>query len=149
MSLDRFFKKGDVVDLSTRKCFDALKKLSTILPLNPRAENDLGCYGVQNPWSVIDGRKVRIHEMVLFLVTYYCRKNCVIFDPTCGKENYQFKPILDVLEALGYRYIAADLEPYGEIQYDVFGGVPLRGSSVDLILYDPPYTPLTLSLIHI
>jgi len=141
VSLDRFFKKGDEVDLSTRKCTDALKKLSSILPLVKQPENDLGYYGVQNPWSVIDGRKVKIHEMVLFLVTYYCRKNCVIFDPTCGKENYQFKPILEVLEALGYRYISADLEPYGDIQHDVLGGVPLRDDSVDIILYDPPYVP--------
>ena len=141
MGLERYLRGKQAHPLAQPKPVEAVKKLSEILPLKARAENELGYYGVQNPWSVINGRDVKIHEMVLFLVTYYCVKGCVIFDPTCGKENYQFREILDVIEYLGYRYISADIEPYGDIVHDVLGGLPLREGSIDLILYDPPYLP--------
>ena len=118
-----------------------LVKLSRILPITKRPESDLGYIGVQNPWSVIDDRKIKVHELMLFLVTYYCRRKCVILYPTCVKENHLFRDILDLIEYLGFRYVSADIKPYGDLVHDVLSGIPLRNESVDLIAYDPPYLP--------
>ena len=119
-----------------------IKNVRTPLPLKYDASSPFGKVGIQNPLTLIDGKTIRVHEVVLGIIMFYKEPPAIILDPTCGKENYQFKPWIEsnILERLGYEYISADIKPYGEIVLDVFN-LPVKEKSVDIIVYDPPYTP--------
>ncbi|RLC83593.1 MAG: hypothetical protein DRJ03_16725 [Chloroflexi bacterium] len=101
-----------------------------------------GEVGVQSPLTVIGGEKIRIHEVALWLVSYYKEPPAVILDPTCGKDNRMFSPWIKsgVLAEMGYTYISGDIKGYGDVALDVFK-LPVRDSSIDVVVYDPPYTP--------
>ena len=117
-----------------------IKKVRTPLPLKYDASSPFGKVGVQNPLTIIDGKTIKVHEVVLGIIMFHKEPPATILDPTCGKENHQFKPWVEngTLERLGYKYIPADIKPYGDIVLDVFS-LPIRDKSVDVIVYDPPY----------
>lgn len=127
--------------MSSLDYFLNINHVKTPSPLKYDGSSPFGRVGVQNPITVIDGKNARVHEVVLGIITFHKSPPATIYDPTCGRENYQFKPWLEngVLEKLGYKYVSGDLKAYGELVNDVFH-VPLRGKSVDVIVYDPPFT---------
>ena len=113
-------------------------------------EGDLGSKGEKTldgrilpPRSVIIGNDIDVSEVVKVLIKYYFPHAKVIYDPTCGEENYQFNDwILQEEYQKKYDYIASDIKrtKWSMFQADVFK-LPLRDNSVDIIVYDPPYLP--------
>lgn len=112
-----------------------------VVPRRLDSANPFGWPGIQLPVSVIYGNNHRIHEVVMGILLYHKPPPARILDPTCGEENYQFRPWLEngTLERLGYEYVSMDIQPVGEIRYDIFCGLPLRGNYFDVAIYDPPY----------
>lgn len=95
--------------------------------------------GIIPPLSCIVGNDVPISRLVKTLIKYYFSKARVIYDPTCGDENYMFR---DWIFDSKYDYISSDVKrtKYTMFQADVFF-MPLRDCSCDVIVYDPPYVP--------
>lgn len=119
------------------------KEVRIPLPLKYNSSTPFGKVGVQSPLTVIDGKDIRVHEVVLSIIMFHKEPPAVILDPTCGKENHQFRPWIEqgILDKLGYEYIPCDIKPYGEIVLDVLSSLPFRDESADIIVYDPPFTP--------
>jgi len=119
-----------------------ISEIAFLSPETPLSSSPFGKKGVQAPYSVIYGNNIKIHQVILGIILYHKPPPAVIYDPTCGKENYQFKPWLEkgTLKKLGYTFISADIKPYGDVRCSYFR-TPLRDKSVDIIVYDPPYLP--------
>jgi len=99
--------------------------------------------GILPPRSCIIGNDNPVSDVVRVLIRFYFPKAHVIYDPTCGDENYQFSSwIYQKAYQKRYVYIASDIKRSKFTQFlaDVFH-IPLRDESVDVIVYDPPYVP--------
>ena len=109
------------------------------------AKRDLGIgvHGHYIPCSIVDGRRVKIHEFMAFMLHYYCPRNrvCRVLDPTCGKENHQFSRLKPYMAENGIEYVDGDIRPYGSYQGSVFK-LPFRDGCFDVVVYDPPYLVL-------
>jgi len=103
------------------------------------------------PLSSIIGVNIQIHQVVDCLIRYYFPKCKSIWDPTCGVENHQFK---DYLVNKGGEwfyhgriyYFATDVKrtKWNKMMIDLLKPpYPLRDNSFDIIVYDPPYVPLS------
>lgn len=114
-----------------------------VVPYRYDMRNPFGRIGVQPPLTVIDGKNIRVHEVIMGIILFHKEPPATILDPTCGEENYMFSPWLrdGTLQRLGYKYIAMDKKPVGMIQYDLFDGLPIIDDNIDIIVYDPPYLP--------
>ena len=85
----------------------------------------------------------KVNDMVEELVMFYLPEGGLVFDPTCGIKNRQFKWIENSrLDGVKYEYLPGDIQESNlqEIQASVTH-IPLKYRSVDLTLYDPPYVP--------
>ena len=92
-------------------------------------------------YSVYNNYKV--NDLVEELVMFYLPEGGLIFDPTCGIKNRQFKWVQNSrLDNIKYDYLPGDLQSTKtqKIQASVTH-IPLKYRSVDLTLYDPPYLP--------
>ena len=91
------------------------------------------------PRSCIVGNDTKIDEVIETLVRFYFPKASRIWDPTCGEENYQFARWIKNSK---YHYFSNDIKrtKWSMFLNDVFLS-GLRDSSVDVIVYDPPYLP--------
>ena len=103
------------------------------------------------PLSVISGIKIQIHEVIDCLVRYYFPKCKSIWDPTCGTENHQFKDYLVEINGDWYYhgkifYFPTDVRKtkWSKMLVDLFRPpYPFRDEVFDLIVYDPPFIPMT------
>ena len=85
----------------------------------------------------------KVNDMVEELVMFYLPEGGLVFDPTCGIKNRQFKWIQNSrLDGVKYEYLPGDIQESNlqKIQASV-RHIPLKYRSVDLTLYDPPYLP--------
>ncbi|RLC73724.1 MAG: hypothetical protein DRI26_00100 [Chloroflexi bacterium] len=110
-------------------------------------KGDLGSRGERTldgqiipPVSCIVGNDIQIHEVIQTLLKFYFPRAKVIYDPTCGDENYQFAPWIG--SDNHYQYIASDIRRtrWTHFLADIMH-LPLRDESVDVIVYDPPFVP--------
>ena len=89
----------------------------------------------------------RINDLVEELVMFYLPEGGIVFDPTCGIKNRQFKWIQNSrLDGVKYDYLPGDIQKTNlqEVQASVTH-IPLKYRSVDLTLYDPPFLPRACS----
>ena len=85
----------------------------------------------------------KVNDVVEEMVMFYLPEGGLIFDPTCGIKNRQFKWIQNSrLDGVKYEYLPGDIQESNlqKIQASVTH-IPLKYRSVDLTLYDPPYLP--------
>ncbi|MEM2857033.1 MAG: hypothetical protein QW416_08035 [Candidatus Nitrosocaldaceae archaeon] len=91
-----------------------------------------------------------VDNVIKDLLTFYYSDGAVIYDPTCGTDNYQFSWLkqesLDTVLGLEkqYRYIKSDIKPEAnpDFVYDLLSDEPIPlQEQVDCIFYDPPFTP--------
>lgn len=106
------------------------------------AKRDL-CIGKRDryvPCDVLDGLTLRNEHVMGFFLYYYCplSRPCRVLDPTCGRENYQFKSLKPRMLSEGVEYFDGDIMPWGSFQADVFH-LPFRNNFFDIVVYDPPY----------
>jgi len=109
------------------------------------------------PFSTIYGHKVKIWELLRNLIEFHFPDAKVIWDPTCGKDNYQFKEYLKRTEdgwiyAGRYKYYASDLlktpwncDKESCLRVDVLNPPWDLPFEPDLVVYDPPYIPFKVS----
>ncbi len=92
------------------------------------------------PCDVLDMRALRLHHVIAFFLHYYCprRPPCRVLDPTRGRENHQFKKLVDIMPSEGIEYVDGDIKPYGSYQASVFN-LPFRDNVFHIVVYDPPY----------
>jgi hypothetical protein len=89
----------------------------------------------------------KIDDTVRSLIEFFLPKGGVIYDPTCGKENRQFRPWIHQsrLDGVVYEYISSDKEPYGDFVFDLFEipqkKIPLEDKKAHITVYDVPFTP--------
>ena len=89
----------------------------------------------------------KVNDMVEELVMLYLPEGGLVFDPTCGIKNRQFKWIQNSrLDGVKYDYLPGDIQKTNlqEVQASVTH-IPLKYRSVDLTLYDPPFLPRACS----
>lgn len=105
------------------------------------------------PLSAIYGNKVRICDLLRNLIEFHFPQIQIIWDPTCGRDNYQFAPFLKKTEngwiyANKYRYYASDIlkTPWNCLNdecliIDVLKPPWNLPFKPDLVVYDPPFIP--------
>lgn len=87
-----------------------------------------------------------IAQTIHSIIRFYLPEGGRIYDPTCGKENFQFKSWIESLKLDGtrYEYISSDLKPFGDFQADLWH-LPLQDKFAHCTVYDPPFTPTATS----
>jgi len=99
--------------------------------------------------SILTGSNAEVFKQLLY---YYRKPPARIIDVTCGEKHFwdYLKSSLksQTLDNFGtYDVIFSDIRPLGDIQEDyryIFDRHPEFKFDFDVIVFDPPYVPLTL-----
>lgn len=88
-------------------------------------------------------KTTQISDFVESIVMFYMPEGGIIYDPTAGVKNYQFKwNKNEKLTGVRYTYLSSDLRKTRHSQFmaDV-RHLPLADKFADFTWYDPPYLP--------
>jgi hypothetical protein len=91
------------------------------------------------PWSVVDGRKVKVDAFFRDLLQFYVPEPALILDATAGSRIMYTR--LEKERVKGYRFVFGDIEdvtPAPHIRLDA-RQLPFRDNVFDAIVFDPPY----------
>lgn len=113
--------------------------------------NDRG--SLMMPYTIINGLKIRVHELVRMLIEYHFPDSKSILDPTPGDKNYMMSPYLEQKGCewyyAGRKYIAYSYKPtkYSidcngrHRRIDLLSNEITFNGTYDVALYDPPFKP--------
>jgi len=99
-------------------------------------------------FDVVNGIKTPIDALMYFIVKYFVKDTYKsLVDPTCGKNNWSFRYLVDILKLWNIEYKPCDIEKenwscengYSNCVCNVFDKESLP--SGEAWFYDPPYLP--------
>lgn len=101
--------------------------------------------------SILKGTNAEVFKKLLL---YYKPPPAKVIDVTCGYRHFWtlLKPSINTLtlhQTKGYEVVFNDIRPIGDYQYDyreILKHKPEWEGVFDAVVYDPPYTDLTLKV---